>query len=131
VIGSQVDISGSVSEGVDEVAIYARGGSNWERVDLDNSDTNQFTIGVDGDNTFEQEDVTLSDTAGNDGNQLLSLPGSYKIAVVDAAKLGDTPQATLTTAQFNDNTTDSQTIVVDLVRTQRAVRVLQRAGRQR
>jgi major cell surface glycoprotein (TIGR04216 family) len=112
VIGSQVDITGSVTEGVEDVAIYVRGGSDWERLDLDISDAgNTYTIDVDSDNTFELEDVTLSDTDSTDGNQLLSLPGSYKIAVVDFADLNG-PNEELTTAQFNDNTTDSQTIVV-------------------
>ncbi|MDR9382735.1 MAG: hypothetical protein RI560_13860, partial [Natronomonas sp.] len=53
-IGSKVTVSGTASEGIDRVAIYARSGGDWEWVDLSQ---NPDGIEVDPDGTFEHEDV--------------------------------------------------------------------------
>jgi major cell surface glycoprotein (TIGR04216 family) len=103
VVGSKVDVTGTATEGIDNVAIYARAGGDWELVEISSSNT----ISVDADGTFDAEDVRLSDGAKG-GNDLLSLPGSYRLGVLDAS--GGTPDS-LTTAQFNDNTSATESIV--------------------
>ncbi|RXK46165.1 HVO_2072 family ArtA-dependent S-layer glycoprotein [Halorientalis pallida] len=97
VVGSEVNVNGSTAPGIEEVALYARDEGDFERL---------LTINVDGDDTFEEEDVVLSDDGEVDTN-VLSIPGSYRIAAVDA---GDedvdtdddgTPDATLTSSEVS------------------------------
>jgi major cell surface glycoprotein (TIGR04216 family) len=89
VIGSKVDISGTATEGVDDVVVFAREGGDWELVTVNGG----AGIEVDPDGTFSESDVTLSGTS--DGNQLLSIPGSYRIGVVDRAGVDDNDDGTI------------------------------------
>jgi len=70
VVGSEVNVNGSTAPGIDDVALYARDEGNFEHF---------LTVSVDGDDTFEEEDAILSQLSN-----VLSLPGSYRIAAVDA-----------------------------------------------
>jgi len=81
VTGSEVDVNGTANEGVDEVAIYARDNNDFELVTIDG----EATIDVDGDNTFSEEDIELSADNGAGGNNILSLPGTYRLGVIDVA----------------------------------------------
>ncbi|SDF48557.1 HVO_2072 family ArtA-dependent S-layer glycoprotein [Halorientalis regularis] len=72
VVGSEVTVNGSTAPGIEEVALYARDEGDFEYLD---------TYNVDGDDTFEEEDVVLSSVNGAD---VLSIPGTYRIAAVDA-----------------------------------------------
>ncbi|TSD08859.1 hypothetical protein DP107_17930, partial [Haloglomus irregulare] len=73
VIGSEVDINGTTSPGVEEVVIYARDEGNYIRV---------TDITVDGDDTFEAEEFNL--VQDSDNPDALNLPGTYRIATLDA-----------------------------------------------
>jgi major cell surface glycoprotein (TIGR04216 family) len=108
VTGSEVDIDGTAAEGIDDVAIYARDNSDYELVEIDGEDT----ISVDGDNTFSEEDIQLD--AGNEGgNDILSLPGTYRIGVVDTNDIGgDDPASELSTSNFNSNVSSTSSLRV-------------------
>jgi major cell surface glycoprotein (TIGR04216 family) len=108
VIGSSIDISGSVSPNVDSVYVYARGSGDWEPVGSTDS-ADAYEITVDADNTFSESDFVLTAGTGG-GNDLLSIPGNYRLGVADAADISD-QSADLTTTLFNDNTTDQVSIV--------------------
>ena len=90
-VGSEVDVNGSAAS-ADDVAIYVRDNSDWEPVTLedgsfldeDENVNSENLISVDSDDTFEEEDVRLSD-----GNSILSFEGQYDIGVIDAAELND------------------------------------------
>lgn len=84
VIGSQTGIEGTASDNVDNVVFYARDNSNWEVLEIDGS----YIHRVDGDGTFDLEDVRLSNGDGL-GNSLVSIPGEYAIGVVDATVVED------------------------------------------
>jgi len=76
VVGSEVTVNGTTTPGVDDVALYARDENDFEYL---------MTISVDGDDTFEEEDVVLSDPSEGDvANDTLGIPGSYRLAAVDA-----------------------------------------------
>jgi major cell surface glycoprotein (TIGR04216 family) len=127
VVGSEVDINGTATEGVDDVAVFVRRQNDYEIVDLDDSAGNGITdvaISVDADDTFEQEDVTLSVGDGG-GNDFLSLPGTYRIGVIDATDVpgsvsegGTTTQGGLTVANavnvstFNTGTSSQRSLRV-------------------
>ncbi len=111
VVGSDVDVAGDANEGIDDVAIYARDQGDYELVEIDNS----RTIAVEGDNQFEEEDVQLSSSSGDFGNRLLSLPGNYRLGVIDAQDAlnsSGTVQNTLTTSEFNGGVSSATSIVV-------------------
>jgi len=109
VLGSQVTVSGTATAAVDDVAIYARSGGDWEYVDI-NGGTG---IEVNPDGTFEETEVTLSgDTLGNN---ILSQTGSHLIGVIDLADVSDgtaisDPRSTLTTTEFTDSTSAAYTL---------------------
>ncbi|NHN66025.1 major cell surface glycoprotein [Haloarcula sp. JP-Z28] len=111
VTGSQVDVNGTANEGVDNVAIYARNNNDYELVTIDNSKV----ISVDGDDTFSEEDVQLDgDTLGN---SILSLPGSYRVGVIDAQDAAidndnAVPDDTLTTSEFNSGVSSATSLRV-------------------
>jgi PGF-CTERM protein/surface glycoprotein (TIGR04207 family) len=97
VVGSEINVNGSTAPGIEEVAFYARDEGDFERL---------LTVDVDGDDTFEEEDVVISSTDDVDSD-VLSIPGSYRIAAVDA---GDedvdtnddgTADATLTSSEIS------------------------------
>ena len=99
IVGDEVDVNGTTGPGTDYVAVYARDNAQWEPVELDaNSGTN--TIQVDGDNTYEDEDIRLSNGTFN-GNNILTLEGTYRFGLIDT----DDVTVTSTTAQGNPQTT--------------------------
>ncbi|WP_170845562.1 HVO_2072 family ArtA-dependent S-layer glycoprotein, partial [Halorientalis persicus] len=76
VVGSETTVNGTTTAGVDNVALYARDEGDFEYL---------MTISVDGDDTFEEDDVVLSNPSEGDvANDTLSIPGSYRLAAVDA-----------------------------------------------
>ncbi|WP_256407137.1 HVO_2072 family ArtA-dependent S-layer glycoprotein, partial [Haloplanus ruber] len=103
VVGSEVDINGTASQGIDEVAFYARRNNNYEHVPIDGQDT----ITVDADDTFEEEDVILSDDS-----RILSQPGTYRFGVIDVDGLNQPVTQSLTTSQFNTNTSAQMSLRV-------------------
>ena len=112
ITGSEVDINGTAAEGIENVAIYARDNGDYEKVTVDGDDD---TINVEGDNTFEEEDVVLSSEGNADGNDILSLPGSYRIGVIDTNDIedsdGNVPDS-ITTSNFNSNVSSATSIRV-------------------
>jgi len=111
IVGSDVDITGDANEGIDDVSIYARDQGDYELVDIDNS----RSIAVEGDNQFDEEDVQLSSSGGDLGNRLLSLPGNYRLGVIDAQDAQNDSgivRDTLTTSEFNGGVSSATSIVV-------------------
>jgi major cell surface glycoprotein (TIGR04216 family) len=111
VVGAEVDVNGSAPVGLDNVAIYARDEGDFELVEVGG----ERDIAVDADGTFEETDVRLNEGDGG-GNDILALPGSYRIGVIDAtdADFDDTegPDDTLTTQEFNQGTSNQRSIRV-------------------
>ena len=110
-IGADADVSGT-AEGLEEVAVYARDSGEFELVEIDN----RSTIQVSSDNTFEATDVTLS--GGTPGNDLLSLPGTYRLGVIDAVAANTTgadgtPAETLSPSKFYSSMSTVSPIAVD------------------
>ncbi len=111
VVGATVTVAGNATGGTDDVAIYARNRDDYELVFVDGD----RSVPVDVDGEFEVEGVALSRDDGP-GNGLLSLPGSYRIGVIDAAGAdvdgdGD-PDDRLTTNEFTSGTSDQRSIRV-------------------
>jgi len=111
-VGAEVDINGT-AQSADEVAIYARDNSDWELLDIDadgNDETNgDDYISVDSDDSFEEEDVRLSNASN-----IYSFEGQYDIGVVDVADLseyGDDAD-TLDTSQFSSASSARYTLSV-------------------
>ncbi|TSD08857.1 hypothetical protein DP107_17865, partial [Haloglomus irregulare] len=73
VIGSEITINGTTAPGIEDVAIYARDEGDYTLV---------TTINVDGDDTFEVEDFDL--VGDSENPNALNIPGTYRIATVDA-----------------------------------------------
>jgi major cell surface glycoprotein (TIGR04216 family) len=92
VVGSEATINGTASTGIDDVALYVRDEGDYELL---------TTVSVDGDDEFEKEDVVLSDDGGDVQTDVLSLPGTYRLAVVDAgdSNLGRTEGGDLAQTQ--------------------------------
>jgi len=109
IVNSEIELNGTTAPGVDEVAIYARDQGDYELVQIDGSDT----VTVDADNTFSEDDVSLTDGDGP-GNDLLSIPGSYRIGVIDASDAGGVGNiaAELDTSDFNGGVSSSKSIRV-------------------
>ena len=109
VVGSEVDLNGTAPTGMDNIAVYARDEGDFERVKIDSNNVTS----VDADGTFEETDVVLS--ADSD---ILSLPGSYRIGVIDAGDADTSddsdgePDAELTTQEFNQGTSVQSSIRV-------------------
>jgi major cell surface glycoprotein (TIGR04216 family) len=115
VVGSEIDVNGTASEGIDEVAFFVRRQNDYQLLQIDGQDT----VTVDADGTFEEEDVVLSQGNGP-GNNELSQPGTYRLGVIDADGVGGTiglganEISRLTTSEFNTNTSAQQSLrVVD------------------
>ncbi|PNW65363.1 UNVERIFIED_CONTAM: hypothetical protein BEN50_23395, partial [Euhalothece sp. KZN 001] len=102
-IGEAVDIEGTVSPSIDEVRLYVRAGGAWEQLAVDGtSGGSTQNISVDDDNTFSLSDVRLS-LGSLDGNNLISQPGSYRIAAVEAEGAARAEaNSEITTSAFND-----------------------------
>ncbi|ELZ56320.1 cell surface glycoprotein [Haloferax sp. ATCC BAA-644] len=112
VVGSEVDINGTATSS-DSVAIYVRDDGDWQLLEVGGDNE----INVDSDDTFEEEDVALSNLAG-DGSSILSLTGTYRIGVIDASDAdvgGDgTVDDSLTTSEFTSGVSSSNSLrVVD------------------
>ncbi|WP_338739945.1 HVO_2072 family ArtA-dependent S-layer glycoprotein [Haloplanus salilacus] len=115
VVGSEVDINGTASEGIEDVAFYVRRQGEYKLLELDSNADPQTTISVDADDTFEKEDVVLSEHGGN-GNDLLSQPGTYRFGVIDAADVNGTSGTTpsVNVSAFNTGTSSQKSLrVVD------------------
>ena len=116
VTGSEVTINGTANPGVDDVAIYVRDQDDFELARI--GDGGSKTITVEGDNTFEEEDVQIGFPSSADdesGNNILSLPGTYRIGVIDvedAAIDSSGPDNSLTTSEFNQGISTTESIVV-------------------
>ena len=113
VVGSSVDVSGNASS-ADDVAVYVRDNNDWEHVEIDG----QEVINVESDETFEEEDVTLSDGDGG-GNGILTQTGTYRIGVIDAGDAdvdndnpGNEVDDVLSTSDFTSGTSSSGSIRV-------------------
>ena len=115
VVGSEVTLNGTTSRGIDDVAFYVRRQGDYRLLDIDGSASGgtQATLSVDADNTFEKEDVVLSE--GNEaGNDLLSFPGTYRLGVIDAADAGGRGniQTSLSTSEFTTATSFQRSLRV-------------------
>jgi len=111
VVGASVTVAGNATAGTDDVAIYARDGGDYELVFVDGD----RSVPVDANGEFEVEGVSLSRDDGP-GNELLSLPGTYRIGVIDAAGAdldGDgEPDDRLETSEFTSGTSDQRSLRV-------------------
>ena len=117
VTGSEVTINGTANPGVDDVAIYVRDQDDFELASI--GDGGSRTITVEGDDTFEEEDVQIGFPSSADdesGNNILSLPGTYRIGVIDVADADiespSGPDNSLTTSEFNQGISTTESIVV-------------------
>ncbi|WP_081606178.1 HVO_2072 family ArtA-dependent S-layer glycoprotein [Haloferax volcanii] len=110
VVGSEVDINGTATSS-DSVAIYVRDDGDWQLLEIGSDNE----INVDSDDTFEEEDVALSNLNG-DGSSILSLTGTYRIGVIDASDAdvgGDgTVDDSLTTSEFTSGVSSSNSLRV-------------------
>jgi len=110
VVGSEVDINGTATSS-DSVAIYVRDDGDWQLLEVGGDNE----INVDSDDTFEEEDVALSNLGG-DGSSILSLTGTYRIGVIDASDAdvgGDgTVDDSLTTSEFTSGVSSSNSLRV-------------------
>ncbi|NLV03649.1 major cell surface glycoprotein [Haloferax volcanii] len=110
VVGSEVDINGTATSS-DSVAIYVRDDGDWQLLEIGGNNE----INVDSDDTFEEEDVALSNLGG-DGSSILSLTGTYRIGVIDASDAdvgGDgSVDDSLTTSEFTSGVSSSNSLRV-------------------
>ncbi|WP_137286860.1 hypothetical protein [Halorussus salinisoli] len=111
IAGQEEDVRGTAAQGVDDVAVYVRDQGDWELVDIneDGELSQQDLISVDADGEWEERDVTLSQA-----NDILSIPGRYRIGVVEAVDVvqnGEIAQ-TLTTSEFSSATSEQTSIIV-------------------
>jgi len=95
--GSEVNVNGTASVGVSNVELYARDNNDYERVTIGSTSVS--------DGEFEWDDVDL----GANSN-ILGLPGTYRIAVVDASEPAS--DADMTTTEMAQATSDTHTIRV-------------------
>ena len=107
VTGQSIDVSGTASPGVDRVALYVRDRGDWEILPLNGRDT----VPVRSDGTWEERNVVLSEEEY--GGELFRFPGTYSIAVVDAADLSDPPPRTISRSDFGRLTTSRTTTRVN------------------
>jgi major cell surface glycoprotein (TIGR04216 family) len=120
ITGSEVDINGTATPGADEVALYVRDNGDFQLIAIDGD----ATISVDGDDTFSEEDIDLSsDVTNANGNDILSLPGTYRVGVIDAQDAdvdssgpsftsSSDVDATLTTSEFNSGVSSTNSLRV-------------------
>lgn len=77
--GSETTIRGRTAAGIDTVLMYVESDSAFELVDLDGeSDGNYSGIIVSGGDFTHETTLSIGDASGN---QLLSLPGEYQVAI--------------------------------------------------
>lgn len=102
--GSSVDVSGTASPGVDDIAVYVRHRDDWELLPLNGRDTTS----VRSDGTWRARNVVLSEE--EPGGLNFRFPGSYSIAVVDADDLGSPPPRFISPSEFNRLTTSRDSV---------------------
>ncbi|MFC7187426.1 PGF-CTERM sorting domain-containing protein, partial [Halorubrum yunnanense] len=100
-INSEVDLNGT-AEGVDSVDVYVRDQGRWQILVSD--------IEVESDDSFEEEDVVMSDqaTVGSDAARILGQVGSYRIGVVDHSAFSGNDD--IRTTDFTGATSNSRSI---------------------
>ncbi len=110
---SETTIRGDITSGIDSVVMYVREGSQFKQVDLDGKrDGDVAGISVSGD-SFSRE-LTLSDGDGP-GNTLLSVPGTYQVALRSQSSLSERYNgvpATLSVPEILSKNTSIQTLTV-------------------
>lgn len=94
VTGQSIDVSGTASPGVRRVAMYVRDRGDWEILPLNGRDTTP----VRSDGTWRERNVVLSEEEY--GGRNFRFPGTYSIAVVDAADLSSPPPRTISPSEF-------------------------------
>ncbi|WP_256947027.1 HVO_2072 family ArtA-dependent S-layer glycoprotein, partial [Halobacterium hubeiense] len=111
VVGSERTVNGTASAGIDEVSLYARSNNDFQLVEIDGD----RLIEVESDDTFTEDGVVLTED-GDEGNDLLSLPGSYRLGVIsseDADIDGNGAiDSTLTTSEFNSGVSSISSLTV-------------------
>nr|AAA72185.1 cell surface glycoprotein precursor [Halobacterium salinarum] len=110
VVGSEVDINGTANEGTDDVVLYARDNNDFELVTVDG----EKSIEVDSDDTFEEEDITLSD-GDKGGDDILGLPGTYRLGIIaksDAVNSSGGVKDNIDTSDFNQGVSSTSSIRV-------------------
>ena len=108
-IGEDATVNGTAST-ADQVRLYALNNDNWEVVEVGGN----LNISVDSDDTFEEEDVTLSSGSGG-GNNILGFPGRYNIGVIsvpDALAAEGSSAGTITTSNWTSATSTRSSIQV-------------------
>ena len=103
---SETTIQGDITSGINSVVMYVKTDSEFKQVDLDDETNGEITgISVSGD-SFSR-DLTLSDGDGP-GNELLSLPGTYQVALRSQSSLSerynDVPTTLSVPAILSENT---------------------------
>ena len=94
-IGSEIDVRGT-GESADRVALYVRGNDrDWYLLTLNG----RATTPVGSDGVWVARRVVLSD--GGDGGQLLRIPGTYRLAVVDAGGFDGDPPRRISRGDFD------------------------------
>ncbi|WP_135826204.1 hypothetical protein [Halorussus ruber] len=111
IAGQEVDVRGTAAPGVDDVAVYVRDQGDWELVDIneDGELSQSDFISVDADGEWEERDVRLSQA-----NDILSIPGRYRLGVVEAVDVTQNGEVaeTLTTSEFSSATSEQSSIIV-------------------
>jgi len=107
VTGQSIDVSGTASSGVRRVALYVRDRGDWEILPLNGDDTTP----VRSDGTWRERNVVLSEE--DYGGRNFRFPGTYSIAVVDAAELSTPPPRTISSSDFNRLTSSRTTTRVN------------------
>ncbi|NHN58743.1 MULTISPECIES: hypothetical protein [Halorussus] len=111
IAGQEIDVRGTAAPGVDDVAVYVRDQGDWELVDIneDGELSQQDFISVDADGEWEERDVTLSQA-----NDILSIPGRYRLGVVEAVDVAQNGNVaeTLSTSDFSSATSEQTSIIV-------------------
>ncbi|MDL0119315.1 HVO_2072 family ArtA-dependent S-layer glycoprotein [Halobacterium salinarum] len=110
VVGSEVDINGTANEGTDDVVLYARDNNDFELVTIDD----EKSIEVDSDDTFEEEDITLS-AGDKGGDDILGLPGTYRLGIIDKRDAVDSDgdvKDNIDTSTFNQGVSSTSSIRV-------------------
>jgi major cell surface glycoprotein (TIGR04216 family) len=111
VVNGEVDVNGTAPADMDAVAIYARDEGEFELVELDGRNTT--SVGADG--SFDEEAVTLSRGAF-EGNDILSLPGTYRVGAIDATDADtdgdDRVEETIDTGAFTGATSTQESLRV-------------------
>jgi major cell surface glycoprotein (TIGR04216 family) len=114
VVGSEITLSGEANSGVDEVVFYARNQGDYELLQIDGENRTN----VEGDNTFEEQDVILSDGEAPNfaqGGDILSIPGSYRLGVIaaqDAELSSGNVAPSLDTSDFSGGVSGADSIRV-------------------